>query len=120
VLGSDVMDDVVLLSGEGRFRWLHARPGAAADVAAAAAERYRHVAWVRTVEEIVDEGWLGGQPVPEVASRLGDVVLAPFAPTAFFDPADTGEQRLVCRHGSLTADEMYVPLVAWEGTAKGS
>jgi hypothetical protein len=114
VLGGDVMDGVLLLSGEGRFRWLHARPGAVEDVAAAAASSFGHVAWVRTLEEVVDEGWLGGEPVPEVASRLGDVVLVPFAPTAFLDPADVGEQRLVGRHGSLTSAEMLVPLLSWE------
>ena len=119
VLGPEIMDDVVLLSGEGRFRWLHTRPGATEDVAAAARERYGRLAWVRTLEEVVDEGWLGGEPVPEVVGRLGDVVLAPYAPTAFLDPADTGEQRLVCRHGSLTADEMEVPLLAWAGRGSG-
>jgi hypothetical protein len=45
--------------------------------------------------------------------RLGDVALVPFEPTAFMDPADTGELRLVARHGSLTAAEMTVPLLAW-------
>lgn len=119
ILEGDVMDGVVLLSGEGRFRWLHVRPGALEDVAAAARERFGHLAWVRTREAVVDEGWLGGEPVPEVAARLGDVVLVPFAPTAFLDPADTGEQRLVCRHGSLTTDEMLVPLAAWRGRASG-
>ncbi len=114
VLGTEIMDGVVLLSGEGRFRWLHTRPGAAPDVAAASAEAYGHVAWVRTLEALVDEGWLGGEPVPAVAERLGDVALVPFAPTAFLDPADTGEQRLVGRHGSLTAAEMLVPLLAFE------
>ena len=34
VLGPDIMKDVTLISGEGRFRWLHVRPGAGADVAA--------------------------------------------------------------------------------------
>ncbi len=34
---------------------------------------------------------------------------------AFVDPADTGENRLACRHGSLTTDEMLVPLVALGG-----
>jgi len=114
VLGSDVMDGVVLLTGEGRFRWLHARPGATEDVASACAAAFGHVAWVRTFEQMVDEGWLGGEPVPEVASRLGDVALVPFAPIAFLDPADTGEQRLVGRHGSLTSAEMLVPLISWE------
>ncbi len=114
VLGGDVMDGVTLLSGEGRFRWLHTRPGAADDVAAAARGAFGHLAWVRTAEEMVEDGWLGGEPVPAVADRLGDVALVPFEPTAFLDPADIGELRLVARHGSLTAAEMYVPVLAWE------
>ena len=113
VLGPDVMDGVELLTGEGRFRWLHARRGAADDVAAAATARFRDVAWVMTLAEMVDAGWLGGEPVPEVADRLGDVALVPFAATSFLDPADTGEQRLVGRHGSLTSAEMLVPLLSW-------
>ena len=113
VLGGEVMACVSLLSGEGRFRWLHARPGAKDGLLELAAELYGHIAWVRDVEQIVDEGWLGGSPTAGVRGRLGDVVLVPFAPTAFLDPADTGEQRLVCRHGSLTPDEMVVPLLAW-------
>jgi hypothetical protein len=115
VLGPELMDAVTLLSGEGRFRWLHLRPGATDDTAAAAAELYGHLAWVRTREQIIEEGWLGGEPVPAVADRLGDVALVPFEPVAFVDPADTLELRLVARHGSLTPAEMLVPLLAWPG-----
>ena len=71
------------------------------------------MAWVRTREQIVADGWLGGVPSAAVASRMGDVVLAPFTPTAFLDPADTGELRLEARHGSLTPAEMLVPLLSW-------
>jgi hypothetical protein len=113
VLGPEIMDDVTLISGEGRFRWLHARPGATADVAEAACETYGDVAWVRTREQVIAEGWLGGVPGPAVSARLGDVALVPFTPTAFLDPADIGELRLQARHGSLTAEEMLVPLLAW-------
>jgi hypothetical protein len=113
VLGGDVMDGVTLLSGEGRFRWLHVRPGARDAVAAAAIESFGDVAWVRTRDQIVADGWLGGVPSAAVASRMGDVVLAPFTPTAFLDPADTGELRLEARHGSLTPAEMLVPLLSW-------
>jgi Type I phosphodiesterase / nucleotide pyrophosphatase len=116
VLGPEIMEGVTLISGEGRFRWLHTRAGAAADVAAAANGLHGDVAWVRTREQVVEDGWLGGKPSDEVASRLGDVVLVPFAPTAFLDPADTGELRLRARHGSLTADEMLVPLLAWRAS----
>jgi predicted AlkP superfamily pyrophosphatase or phosphodiesterase len=111
--GPELMECVELLSGEGRFRWLHARSGATDDVAAAAEQWHGDEAWVRTREQIIDEGWFGGPLTTEVAHRLGDVALVARAPVAFLDPADTGETRLLARHGSLTAAEMYVPLVAW-------
>ena len=47
-----------------------------------------------------------------VPGRLGDVVLASRDASAFIDPALRVEVRLRSAHGSLTADEMYVPLVA--------
>jgi type I phosphodiesterase/nucleotide pyrophosphatase len=115
VLGAELMAEVTLLSGEGRFRWLHVRQGATDDVAALALEAYADVAWVRTRDQIVEEGWLGGVPSAAVMARLGDVALVPFAPTAFLDPADTGELRILARHGSLTVDEMLVPLLSWPG-----
>ncbi|HVE47045.1 MAG TPA: alkaline phosphatase family protein [Acidimicrobiales bacterium] len=108
----ELMADVSLLSGEGRFRWLHTEPGTTARVAAGAQQRYGHLAWVRTREEMVDEGWLGGPLSPEFERRLGDVAIVPFEPVAFLDPHDTGELQLVCRHGSLTPAEALVPLLA--------
>lgn len=113
LIGPELMEATTLISGEGRFRWLHVRPGSTEDVAETAAELHGEVAWVRTKEQMIAEGWLGGVPSAEVASRLGDVALVPFAPTAFLDPADTGELRLKARHGSLTAAEMRVPLLGW-------
>jgi hypothetical protein len=111
-LDADVLEGVRMLSGEGRFRWLHARPGAATDVARVAVERYGEEAWVRTVDEMEAEGWYGG-PLDAVArARLGDVAIVPHRPVAYLDPADGGEARLVCRHGSMTAEEVLVPLLA--------
>ena len=111
-LDAELTSLTALLSGEGRFRWLHARPGFTHRLAEAARARYGDVAWVRTREELIAEGWLGGRPAPEVAGRLGDVAVVARAPVAFIDPADTGPVRLRCRHGSLTPAEMLVPLVA--------
>jgi hypothetical protein len=111
-LDPEILAATELVSGEGRFRWLHARPGAADDVAVAAKERYGEEAWVRTVDEVDAEGWFGG-PLSGVArQRLGDVALVPHEPIAYLDPLDQGDARLVCRHGSLTEAEMYVPLLA--------
>jgi hypothetical protein len=115
LLGADAMSMIRFFSGEGRFRWVHARPGASSDLAALLEERYGSSTWVRTRAQLIDDGWFGGPLSDEFAARLGDVALIPFEPIAFMDPADTGENRLVCRHGSLTTDEMLVPLVALGG-----
>ncbi len=115
MLGREAMGMVRFLSGEGRFRWVHTRPGADADLVALLESRYGDTTWVRTRAQLVDDGWFGGPIANGFADRLGDVALVPFAPIAFMDPADTGENRLACRHGSLTTDEMLVPLVALGG-----
>jgi hypothetical protein len=110
-----VLSHVDLQSGEGRFRWLHARPGRARGLHEEAAARHSDRAWVVTREQVVDEGWLGRRVTDAALARLGDVALVPRDTAAFVDPADGGSIRLVARHGSLTADEMYVPLLAAVG-----
>lgn len=97
-------------SGEGRFRWLHARRGQEAALADACAV-HGDIAWVVTKERVIDERWFGPRVTADAARRMGDVALVPFAPVSFEDPADGGAFPLVCRHGSLTEDEMLVPLV---------
>jgi hypothetical protein len=78
----------------------------------AAHRQYDDVAWVRARDEAVADNWFGGVLSRTVADRLGDVVIATRSPIAVLDPADPGEQWMRCRHGSLTADEMVVPLLA--------
>jgi hypothetical protein len=112
-VAADLMADTVLLSGEGRFRWLHVAPGRVDDVVARARDHYSDVAWVATRDELVAAGWFGSDPSPAAVARLGDVALVPFAPVAFQDPADVGEITLVSRHGSLTPAEMWVPLLTF-------
>jgi hypothetical protein len=110
-LRREVMDLASLLSGEGRFRWIHARAGCRDRLEAAARRCHGDQAWVRTRDQAVAEGWFGGRLTPDIESRLGDVVLAARGPVAFLDPADTGQIRLRSRHGSLTPAEMRVPLL---------
>ncbi len=111
-LGPDVLGLVRSQSGEGRFRWLHAIPGAAADLLAVGEAAFEKMAWVRSAEQICDEGWLGPAVSAAARGRLGDVALVPSDPVSFDDPADSGPFRLICRHGSLTSAEMLVPLLA--------
>lgn len=113
---SDVLRLTRSTSGEGRFRWLHARAGAAADLLDAAAAAHAHHAWVASREQMLDEQWFGPVVSGPVVSRLGDVALVARDPISFDDPADTGPFELVCRHGSLTSAEMLVPLLACRTT----
>ncbi len=110
-LPSDVQSHVQIQSGEGRFRWLHARSGRATALLDAATELLGDDAWVRSRSAAIAEGWYGPVVTDAAAGRLGDVLLAAKGHVAFDDPADTGPYVLVGRHGSLTADEMLVPLL---------
>jgi len=67
---------------------------------------------VWTIDQLDAGDFFGGPLTPVVRHRLGDVALVPFRPVAYADPADTGDARLVCRHGSLTEAEMLVPCLA--------
>jgi hypothetical protein len=114
---------VSMLSGEARFRWLHAppdEPGAVERLAALATDVYGDEAWIATLDQVEAEGWLGGPLRPEVRSRLGDVVIAPHQPVGYLEPDEGTEGQLACRHGSLTAEEMLVPLIAERGGRLGA
>jgi hypothetical protein len=109
---------VSMLSGEARFMWLHVDRDGPEDidgVAKLAEDIYGDEAWIATRKEVESDGWLGGALSDEFRARLGDVALVPHQPVGYLDHADGGEAHLVCRHGSLTADEMLVPLVAARG-----
>jgi hypothetical protein len=107
-------------AGDARFRYLYALDGAARELAAGCRERFGDEAWVFTRDQLAEEGWLGpvdGDGRSAFLQRVGDVVLAAREPVAFVDPNYLGEKQLVAGHGSLTADEMLVPLIAARGRA---
>jgi hypothetical protein len=105
------------MAGDGRFRYLYARPGAGRELLALARELVSDRAWVWSRAEVLELGLLGADADGTVAGRIGNVVLAAREPVAFVDPALPNERTLRSGHGSLTPDEMYVPLLAARGTA---
>jgi hypothetical protein len=104
-------------AGDGRFRHLHAKPGRAAELHAAAAELCGRDARVFRRDELLGDGWLGPDPVPATYRRVGDVVLAALSPVGYIDPTLPYEANLQGAHGSITAAEVQVPLVASRGRA---
>jgi hypothetical protein len=103
---------VELLAGEPRARYVHAVPGAAADVLAAWRERLAACMWVLSRDEAVEAGWFGAVR-DEVYPRIGDVVAAARDDVAVVDSAHERPEllRLVGMHGSLTDAERLVPLL---------
>ncbi|NHA69592.1 alkaline phosphatase family protein [Phycicoccus flavus] len=100
------------LGGEPRGTQVYCEPGAAADVAAAWAERLGERAWVRSREQAVAAGWFG--PVePEHLARVGDVVVVSSGDLAVVDSGRMRQQLLdlVGMHGGLEPEELDVPLV---------
>jgi hypothetical protein len=110
-LPPEVMRLVRRQSGEGRFRWLHATNGAERELLDTCTGLFGDVAWVVSRQQILDEAWFGPVVRPPALRRLGDVALVPFADVSFDDPADGGHFVLQCRHGSMTAAEVEVPLL---------
>ena len=104
------------MAGDGRFRYLYARPGGGRELLARARELVSDRAWVWSRAEVLELGLLGDDATGTVAGRIGNVVLAAREPVAFVDPALPNERTLRSGHGSLTPDEMYVPLLAARGT----
>lgn len=108
---ADLLDGVVVLGGEARFRHLYVRAGAADAVA----ERWSSVvgdgAVVLTRDQAEEAGWFGA--VDEaVRPRIGDVLVAARGDFAVFSSRRFGvEMTMVGFHGSMTPEETQVPLL---------
>jgi len=104
-------DGVVLLGGEARFRHLWTETGAVDDVVATWREVLGERAWVVTRDEAEAAGWFG--PVDAaVRPRIGEVLVASRGRSAVVASRQFAvETRMRGFHGSLTAAEMYVPLL---------
>lgn len=116
VVPPDALEGVAAVAGEPRCLQLHLGPGVDADeVASGWRERERRRAWVATRSEAIGAGWFGVVD-PEVVPRIGDVLVAARERVAYYlDPQDRG-RRMIGQHGSLSPDELAIPLLrfgAW-------
>jgi hypothetical protein len=108
---TELRDGVALLGGEARFRHLYCHRGAVQDVVDAWRAVLGDRATVLAREDAIRRGWFG--PVlPGVLPRIGDVVVACHGDTAILSTVDFPyEATLVGLHGSLTPDEMLIPML---------
>lgn len=102
---------VRLLGGEARFRHLYTQPGANDDVVATWREELGERATVLTRAEAFAAGWFG-HPSHSVEPRIGEVVVAMHGQHALVSSVDFAyEMTMVGYHGSLTPDEMLIPIL---------
>lgn len=107
----ELRDGLYLLAGEARFRHLHVTAGALEDVVATWREFFASRAVVLTRDEAVGRGWFGALD-PAVRPRLGDVIVAATGGHGIFSSRDFfHETTLIGLHGSLTAEEMNIPIL---------
>jgi len=106
----DLRRGLSLVGGEARFRHLYCETSAVPGVVTRWRDRLGDRALVRTRNEAIDEGWFGAVE-PAVLPRLGDVVVAGLDTAVVLTERFTYESTLVGLHGSVTADEMWVPLL---------
>ena len=111
-LDDEIVRRTSMTSGEARFLWLHADNGEAKSVLEAA-QIYSDVAWIASLEQILDEQWFGAHVTNEARRRMGDLAVVAPDPIAIMDPRLPDAPHLIARHGSLTADEMLVPFLSF-------
>jgi predicted AlkP superfamily pyrophosphatase or phosphodiesterase len=103
---------VRIMAGEGRARYLYTEHGAEQDVLGAWREALGDQMWILSRDEAIDAGWFGPVVTEQARGRIGDVIAAARRPVGMFQRAiDSGQAGLVGHHGSLTPEEMLVPLI---------
>lgn len=106
-----LLEGVSVFGGEARFRHLYCESGQVDAVARRWRDRLGDRALVVSRDDAVERGWFG-QVDPAVRPRLGDVMVACTGDLAVVSSERfPHEATLVGLHGSLTADEMLVPLL---------
>jgi hypothetical protein len=113
----DTVPELVLgvrhIGGDPRCLQLYTESGVDAD---ALAETWRSVegerAWIFTRAEAVAQG-LFGVVRPEAMDRIGDVIVAARKLIAYYDSREPNQsaRNMVGQHGSLTDEELRVPLI---------
>jgi hypothetical protein len=104
-------------TGEPRAAYLYARPGAREELVAGLNDQLGEAVIAMTAEEGLASGLFGPGPYsPAGVERLGDVLAITRGGYGLYDNRELDKPSadfLIGRHGSLTAAEMQVPLMAF-------
>ncbi|PRZ41902.1 putative AlkP superfamily pyrophosphatase or phosphodiesterase [Antricoccus suffuscus] len=111
---AELQDGVRIIGGEPRARHLYAEDGAAQDVYDLWRERLGDEYGVYRKAELVEDGWFGPTITSASYDRIGDVIAIALTDGALFrSGAEPMQSSLKGHHGSLTEDELLVPLLVF-------
>lgn len=112
----ELLEGVRHVAGEPRCLQLHLEPGLERVARDALIARWQDAestrSWVVTRTEAIDANWFG--PVePEVAPRIGDIIVAARKNVAYYDgrTADRHSLAMIGQHGSWSSAELRIPLL---------
>ncbi|MFC9441109.1 alkaline phosphatase family protein [Nocardia sp. NPDC057030] len=107
----ELRDGIRQLGGEPRVRHVYTEPGATLDVAAAWGEILGDDFAILPRTEVIERGWFGPTVTPPVADRIGDLVVAARGDRGIIrSGAEPIQSIMIGHHGSLTPDEVDIPL----------
>ncbi len=112
----ELLDGVRFVAGDPRCLQLHFEPDATAAQRELIVERWRESesdrAWVATRAEAIGALWFGAV-LPEVAPRIGDLLIAARKGIAYYDSrsATPHGRAMVGQHGSWSPAELRIPLL---------
>ena len=109
-----LMTGVRLIAGEPRARHVYTQPGAEGDVAAVWRETLGDRATVLSRAEVVRAGLLG-EVDPDLADRVGDIVVIARGDTLMASHVDPLVSGLVGQHGAMADDEVLIPGLVLHG-----
>lgn len=112
-----LVDGIRFVAGDPRCLQLHFEPDATPAHRARVVQRWRAAegdrAWILSRAEAIAAGWFGAPVPPEVAPRIGDILVAARKAVAYYDSRSASAQAraMVGQHGSWTSEELIVPLL---------
>lgn len=109
---ADLQAGVRIIGGEPRARHIYAEDGAAQGIYDTWWDRLGEGYGVYRKAELIDSGWFGPTVTPAAYDRIGDVMAIALADGALFRRGvEPMQSSLKGHHGSLTEDELMVPLL---------
>ena len=118
-----LLDGIRHIAGEPRCLQLHFEADASETLRRTVLERWRASessrSWVATRDEAIADGWFGPTVHPDVVPRIGDLLVAARKSIAYYDERDASAsgRAMVGQHGSMSREELMVPVLRFGGFA---